>query len=76
MDRSGTARHLQLLTLPSTRRYIETQLGTFANGGRNTLATRRINNFGISLTRKLNITESSFSICSITRRLRRGPLAA
>jgi hypothetical protein len=39
-------------------RYIEAQLGALGNGGRNTLATRHINNFDISLTKKFNITES------------------
>ena len=39
-------------------RYIEAQLGALTNGGRNTLATNRINNFDISLTKKFNITES------------------
>jgi hypothetical protein len=39
-------------------RYIEAQLGALANGGRNTLATRPINNFDVSLTKKFNITES------------------
>jgi hypothetical protein len=38
-------------------RYIVAGLGAYANGGRNTLATRPINNFDISLFKNFNVTE-------------------
>jgi hypothetical protein len=38
-------------------RYIEAEPGAFANGGRNTLPLRGINNFDISLAKNFNITE-------------------
>jgi hypothetical protein len=41
-----------------TARYIKAGSGAFANGGRNTLPTRPINNFDMSLAKRFNITES------------------
>jgi outer membrane receptor protein involved in Fe transport len=46
-----------LATDPSAR-YITAGLGALANGGRNTLPTRPINNFDMSLGKRFNITES------------------
>lgn len=39
-------------------RYIQAGKGAYANGGRNTLPTRGINNFDLSLAKKFNFTEA------------------
>lgn len=39
-------------------RYIRAQAGAYANGGRNTLPLRGINNFDLSFIKKFSITES------------------
>jgi hypothetical protein len=46
------------IALNPNARYVEAQLGALTNGCRNTLPTRHINNFDISFTKKLNLTES------------------
>jgi len=55
---AGSASTVAYVAVNPNARYIEAQLGALANSGRNTLATRRINNFDISMTKKFNITES------------------
>jgi hypothetical protein len=54
----GSPATVAYVALNSNARYIEAQLGALANSGRNTLASNRINNFDISVTKKFNITES------------------
>jgi hypothetical protein len=46
-----------LATNPNAR-YITAGQGAFANGGRNTIPTRPINNFDMSLGKRFNFTES------------------
>jgi hypothetical protein len=41
-----------------TARYIRAGLGAYANGGRNTIPTRPINNFDMSLAKRFNLSES------------------
>jgi hypothetical protein len=55
---TGSAATVAYVAVNPNARYIGAQLGALANGGRNTLATNRINNFDISFTKKFNITES------------------
>jgi hypothetical protein len=55
---TGSALTAAYVAVNPDARYIEAQLGALTNGGRNTLASRRINNFDISVTKKFNITES------------------
>jgi hypothetical protein len=55
---TGSASTVAYVAVNPNARYIEAQLGALTNGGRNTLATNRINNFDISVTKKFNITES------------------
>jgi hypothetical protein len=55
---TGSPSTVAYVAVNPNARYIEAQLGAIANGGRNTLATKRINNFDVSLTKKFNITES------------------
>ena len=55
---TGSASTVAYVAVNPNARYIEAQLGALTNSGRNTLATNRINNFDISLTKKFNITES------------------
>ncbi len=55
---TGSASTVAYVAVNPNARYIEAQLGALTNSGRNTLATNRINNFDISLTKKFNISES------------------
>ncbi len=55
---TGSSSTVAYVAVNPNARYIEAQLGALTNSGRNTLATRRINNFDISMTKKFNITES------------------
>ena len=55
---TGSASTVADVVVNPVARYIEAQLGALTNGGRNTLSSRRINNFDISVTKKFNITES------------------
>lgn len=55
---TGSPATLAYVAVDPNARYIQAQLGALTNGGRNTLATNRVNNFDISLTKKFNITES------------------
>jgi outer membrane receptor protein involved in Fe transport len=55
---TGSPSTVAYVAVNPNARYIEAQLGAIANGARNTLATKRINNFDVSLTKKFNITES------------------
>ena len=55
---TGSASTVAYVAVNPNARYVEAQLGALTNGGRNTLATNRVNNFDISLTKKFNITES------------------
>jgi hypothetical protein len=55
---TGVPSTVAYVALNPNARYIEAQLGAFANSGRNTLPTRPINNFDISVTKKFNITET------------------
>lgn len=45
------------LAMDPTARYIQAGKGAYANGGRNTLATRGINNFDMSFGKRFSITE-------------------
>jgi len=55
---TGSASTVAYVALNPNARYIQAQLGALTNAGRNTLASRRINNFDISFTKKFNVTES------------------
>lgn len=55
---TGSASTVAYVAVNPNARYIEAQLGALTNGGRNTLATRHINNFDISVTKKFNVTET------------------
>ena len=56
LQNSSGATVAYLATNPNAR-YIEAQLGTYANGGRSTLPLRGINNFDLSFSKRVNITE-------------------
>ncbi len=55
---TGSASTVAYVALNPNARYIQSQLGALTNAGRNTLATNRINNFDISVTKKFNLSES------------------
>jgi hypothetical protein len=53
----GSASTVAYVANNPNARYITAQQGAFANGGRNTLPLRGINNFDLSLMKNFNITE-------------------
>ncbi len=54
----GSSATAAYVALNPNARYIQAQSGALTNAGRNTLATKHINNFDLALTKKFNITES------------------
>ncbi len=56
LKNSAGATVAYLATNPNAR-YIKAQLGALTNGGRNTLATRRINNVDLTVVKRFNVTE-------------------
>jgi hypothetical protein len=56
--RNSSGRTVAYVANDPTARYIRTGVGAYANGGKNTLPVRRINNFDMSLYKRFSITES------------------